>query len=413
MFFSIVIPTRNRPTLAREALFSVMKQGFRDIEIVVSDSSTPRDAALEAHIAHLGDARIRYIAPPTTMKMGEHWAFAMADLNGEYIVVVADRWLLFPGALEKLRGQISEFDSPVISYTGPHIYRDIAPYELRRPRFTGRTYWYDSTSVAKMCSLSVFPIGLPTMANSFVRRDVFNQICITHPDVLRGSVAPDVSVGMHLLDGIDGFHYFDLPLALSRGLAENNGQLIDLGRREKAAADFASRLGNGGGLSYAPIPDLFSNHNIRIHEYLRTRHSQTSDRFINIDKQQYYRALVFEIGERDVYDERVAHMVEAYRIEHSLRASTGTRGGVRARVRSTHVKRRLEPVLNALHGFTGMNIGNRPAGRYESLDAVLADDEAHPPHPNSSRSGFFPRYSASGWSTQIVLWPVRWTVHDR
>ena len=36
---SVIIPTRNRPPMLLRALYSVLSQGIRDIEIIIVDSS--------------------------------------------------------------------------------------------------------------------------------------------------------------------------------------------------------------------------------------------------------------------------------------------------------------------------------------------------------------------------------------
>ncbi len=63
--FSIVIPTRNRPSLAVSALTSAARPGA-DCEIILSDNSTEATAVSACRAAAAGlkdDPQVRYVPP--------------------------------------------------------------------------------------------------------------------------------------------------------------------------------------------------------------------------------------------------------------------------------------------------------------------------------------------------------------
>jgi glycosyltransferase involved in cell wall biosynthesis len=386
VLFSVMTPTRNRSTFVRQTIDAVMRQDFQDFELVVSDNSTPRDQELEEALREKMDPRIVYVAPPHAMGMGEHWEFAANRLKGDYVLTIGDRWLLLPGALARLAAEIRQHRPDVMSFASSHLYSDDPPLALRRPRFSGRTCWFNSLDVARACSLSVFPAGLPTMVNSVVRHAALLEMQHAYGSVLAGAAAPDVSFGMHMLDSLPGFHYYDRPLVLNHGLSQSNGRLLDQGKIEGASRDFLAKLELQGSLSYAPIPNIHSNHNIRVHEYERMRSRQRSGRFVRVDSQQYYLAMLFELQERDHLDPIATSLLEEFRARNDLSSRRVVRGGLSGFIRTPMVRRLIEPVLDALHRVTTVNIGNRPAGRFRTLEALFAHEQGHPPEPNAGRA---------------------------
>jgi Glycosyl transferase family 2 len=71
-FFAVIIATRNRPGLFRQALQSVLAQSFSDIEvIIVNDGSAEQYQAEYASILGFGGSSIRSFALiPRPMGMG-------------------------------------------------------------------------------------------------------------------------------------------------------------------------------------------------------------------------------------------------------------------------------------------------------------------------------------------------------
>ena len=133
MFFTIVIPTRNRPDLAAIAIKSVVRQDFDDFEIVVSDNSSPPQAdALKDAVRELRDNRVWYVRPPGELDMGDHWEFALQHARGEYVGYLTDRMAFRKDALSRLQEQITATGAPVISYSSTGILELESPYRLQR-----------------------------------------------------------------------------------------------------------------------------------------------------------------------------------------------------------------------------------------------------------------------------------------
>src|SRR6187401_1943176 len=96
----IVIPSRNRPDIAPNAIRSVLAESHRDdVQVVVSDNSTIEEnrRLLERACAQLRDDRLHYIRPPAPLPMPDHWEWAMntamARFEANHFSVLTDRMI--------------------------------------------------------------------------------------------------------------------------------------------------------------------------------------------------------------------------------------------------------------------------------------------------------------------------------
>jgi glycosyltransferase involved in cell wall biosynthesis len=90
--FSIVIPTRDRPNLLREAIESALEQEFDDYEIIVSDNST--NSETEKVVSEFESKKLKYFRTPKPLDMPRSWDFALSKANGKFITFLADDDLL-------------------------------------------------------------------------------------------------------------------------------------------------------------------------------------------------------------------------------------------------------------------------------------------------------------------------------
>ncbi|MFZ8803251.1 MAG: glycosyltransferase family 2 protein [Candidatus Calescibacterium sp.] len=90
--FSIVIPTRDRPNLLREAIQSALEQEFDDYEIIVSDNST--NSETEKVVSEFESKKLKYFRTPKPLDMPRSWDFALSKANGKFITFLADDDLL-------------------------------------------------------------------------------------------------------------------------------------------------------------------------------------------------------------------------------------------------------------------------------------------------------------------------------
>jgi len=382
LFFSIVIPTRNRPELAAIAIKSVLRQDFQDFEVVVSDNSSPEDEPeLEKTVANVADRRVRYVRPPAELTMGEHWEFALGHARGEYVGYLTDRMVFKRDALSRLHGEITRLQSAVISYSSSGILELEPPYRLQRPPFSGRTETFDSDWVVSLLARSISPWGAPCMLNSFTTHELLADMKAAYGSLM-ASVAPDAGFCVHVLDYVDRFDYLDEPLMISHGRATSNGAGFGSGQLNASAREFAERIVRQGGLPFAPIPEIVNNHNIRPYSLARMRAEQRSGRFIELDLVAYCRELAAELTlqGRNAPTQDWASL-ETFMTAHGIASSAGV-------PHRPVLTRAAQPVFQVANDWLGINPLNRPVGRFASVEDALTYDETRPSKPNSRHSGF-------------------------
>ena len=232
-FFTVLIPTMNRPQLLAAAIRTAMWQTFADFELIVSDNSNDDKAKAQnrAEIEkYASDQRVHYIRPHSWMNMPDHWEFATRHASGRYVVILTDRYVMRPSALEFLQSQINQLpeESRVVCWHDCSAFFDRSGI-LIPERFTGKTEVLDSKKVAceyarfeDWGSSRLFSNRLPRMLNSCYRFDVAQAIRKEH-DRLFIPVSPDYTAAFLFLAYTDNMVYLDRPLFMSHGL-ESNGR---------------------------------------------------------------------------------------------------------------------------------------------------------------------------------------------
>lgn len=114
MKFSVLLPTRNRLELLRYAVESVRRQDFQDWEIVISDNYSSEDVC--GYVTSLADVRIRYFRTESFISVTENWNRALANISGDYVVMLGDDDCLLPGYFSSLARLVGEFSEPDCVY---------------------------------------------------------------------------------------------------------------------------------------------------------------------------------------------------------------------------------------------------------------------------------------------------------
>ncbi|WP_218814804.1 glycosyltransferase family A protein [Rickettsiella endosymbiont of Dermanyssus gallinae] len=101
-FFSIIIPTRNRPDMLRLAVSSLLRQKFNNFEIIISDNSDAENQAINfKFIQQLHRKNLSYIRPNKVLSMHDNWEFALDHAKGLYVGVLIDKTVLRRTALKE------------------------------------------------------------------------------------------------------------------------------------------------------------------------------------------------------------------------------------------------------------------------------------------------------------------------
>lgn len=114
-FFSIVLPTKNRPALLRDAINSVLLQNFDDYELIVSDNFN--DEKTKSVVDEFkSNLHLVYLRTKSELNIPDHWEFATKNTKGVYTLILTDRAFLGQGALKDIHDTIvgSKEDIPVV-----------------------------------------------------------------------------------------------------------------------------------------------------------------------------------------------------------------------------------------------------------------------------------------------------------
>jgi len=230
-FFTVMVPTMNRPNLLKAAIHSVMWQSFPDFELIVSDNSndeasrTKNQATIEEYVK---DPRVRYIHPARWMNMPDHWEFATRHATGRYVVILTDRFVMRPSALEFLHSQINKYPSKyrVVSWYDQSTFNEQSGI-LINGDFRAETAIFDSKELVR--NYARFNVGnatnlwsnrLPRSLNSCYRFDVAQTIRNKHGRLFI-PIAPDYTAAFLLLAYTDTIFYLDRPLFINHGDQSN------------------------------------------------------------------------------------------------------------------------------------------------------------------------------------------------
>ncbi|MCO5144068.1 MAG: glycosyltransferase [Oligoflexia bacterium] len=89
---SILIPTKDRPEWALDALQSALSIKHTQLEIIFSDNCSK----IEIQSPFLKDQRVRYFRQKEPLSMVDHWNFCINQSQGEFIKLLCDDDLLVP-----------------------------------------------------------------------------------------------------------------------------------------------------------------------------------------------------------------------------------------------------------------------------------------------------------------------------
>lgn len=136
-FYSVLIPSYNRPELIGAAVASVLANDWADLEIIISDNQSPRRPEINAVLQpFLNDPRVQLHLQPTNLYEAGNRDFLSQTARGEWQIILCDDDKLYPHALRSLAEAISQqpaSDLFVFGYTVIDEHDQIA-YSRKAPK---------------------------------------------------------------------------------------------------------------------------------------------------------------------------------------------------------------------------------------------------------------------------------------
>jgi len=362
-FFSIAIPSKNRPDRLEQAVRSVLDQTVQDFEIIVGDNSDEREAeATAAVVRAIGDPRIVYVRTSGRLSMPDNWEQAVAHARGAYVGILTDRSVFMPFALERARREIEATGVPLVGWFGDSYGRGPSGRDYRRRSRSGQAWLVESRQLLDYFVHGHFKLAskrLPKLMTAVCARPVLDQIRRSPVGRVCPPVCPDYTSGYLMLAHTERLVLIDDALFISCG--SGNGSSF---RRRGALAD---RFLRDLGMTWPSLVDRMPTQAcfttaLVLNDLMRVK-AQDPDRFarFEIDTVQYYLGC---LADYEKAARRGAELFEDY--DELLEGLQRERPAVQAAVRTRNAYLRAASVL--------------PPGAAPSTDAE-DEDEGGGIHP--------------------------------
>jgi glycosyltransferase involved in cell wall biosynthesis len=359
----VVIPTRNRASLAINAIRSILDQDHDEVSVLVSDNSTnPVEAEqLSQFCRKLKDVRLRYLRAPEPLPMTRHWNWAMEQAlqlyDASHVTYLTDRMVFRPGDVKNIANIARSYPGFVISYNHDYIADDALPIRVYQNPWTGKLFEIPSSALLLLTSKAILsPPALPRMLNCVVPRTIITAIRERFGNVF-DSISPDFSFCYRCLDQVDTIIYHDKSPLVHYALDRSNGASLSSGVSSPDNVDFLSNLGETALNASSPIPAIRTVGNAIFHEYCVVQRETGSSKFPEIDQDRYLDLLAQEV-------ERIRNPEIRGQMQRILVNQGLGRGSV-VRSRILHSVRRLSglasprKVLNRLLWLSTTSFGGR------------------------------------------------------
>jgi glycosyltransferase involved in cell wall biosynthesis len=385
-FFTVAIPTKNRPDRVGGAVRSVLEQSSEDLEVVVCDNSDEAEAAATAALVEaFGDPRVRYERTNGRLSMPDNWEHAIAQARGEYVGILTDRSVFRRDALETVRREIDSTDAPLVNWFNDLYGRGPEGKDYKRRVCTHRRYRHRGRDI-----LEFFVHGdpkyatkvVPKLMTSFCKRTVLEEIRSGPVGRCCPPVAPDFTSGFLMLAYCDEVLTIDEALYTSVG----SGNGADFRRGGALADRFRRDLGMEPHEMVDRMPsDACFSHALVLNDLMRVRDA-IPDRlgYVELDRAQYYLGCLNDFAKASrngaMRDEDVTLLLDALEREPAdVRQSVKTtrifaiaaaQGGVQEKVKAKIVAAAGDPA-KALPAF-------------DTVFDALAWDAANPREPSAA-----------------------------
>lgn len=188
-FFSILIPSYNRPEHIARCIESVFGNQEQEIEVIVSDDASPqREAIAHAIRPYLGKSNFRFYQQSTNIGEPANRNFLVSQATGQYNIILCDDDRLFPHSLRTICTYVQQqpdydlymFGYRVINDAGAAGWDRVAPkafaicpehHDLRRRMFDGTWLPFLMFHPATFCARHGVETEIPYRENVYTADD--------------------------------------------------------------------------------------------------------------------------------------------------------------------------------------------------------------------------------------------------
>jgi len=109
-FFSVLIPSFDRPRYLEKCIESILKNDFKDFEIIISDDNSIRiKEILRVIEPYLKYENITFIKQSHNLGMANNWNFLVFNAKGKYLIILGDDDILLTCTLSRLKCYIENY----------------------------------------------------------------------------------------------------------------------------------------------------------------------------------------------------------------------------------------------------------------------------------------------------------------
>ena len=309
LFFSVIIPTRERAKYLKYAVEGCLAQDFSDFEVIVADNCS--SAATSDTVGQFSDSRIRYLRSDEPLAMSENWERAVRHAQGEYITVLGDDDVLLSHALSDVAALIRDTHAQALRwslayYRWPDVDVNLGPNLFVIPLQTGSD-WQEGLSTIQDVTNGIRHYSeLPSLYNSFVHREVLSTIRATTGRVF-SSMTPDIYSGFAIAAVAPRYISMLRPASVAGTCARSNGEgVMRSGAKSDVALEFAELNERFGFHWHAAAPHLPGSLPAIILECFE----QAKERFprlarARLDRKAVIRMILAERARAGAYDAKV------------------------------------------------------------------------------------------------------------
>jgi hypothetical protein len=300
---AIVVPTRNRADLARNAVESLRRQDdVSGLKVLVSDNSTDPAQVddLRSWVEGLDDPRVAYVRPDEGLSMTAHWEWAvdqaLALPEVERVGILTDRMVFRTGMLAPVVDAARAAPETLVSYTLDRVNDWASPPVLEQYEWSGRVLEIDSAHLLRLAAeRAVLPGCLPRMLNTVVPRGVLDAVRARFGSIFE-SVSPDFAFAFRSLVVLDSIRFLDASCVVGYAIDRSNGASIERGVASSDAADFNANLDRRGMNFATPVPELRTVRNAVYNEYCFVQAEAQSAKAPPLRRSAYLAAIAMDLA---------------------------------------------------------------------------------------------------------------------
>ncbi|HEY2129224.1 MAG TPA: glycosyltransferase [Streptosporangiaceae bacterium] len=169
---SVVIPCYNYGRYLPQCSASALGQEGVDVDVLIIDDASPDGSGKVARKLAAGDARVRAICHPENRGHIATYNEGLAQVTGDYVVLLSADDLLVPGCLARAASLMEQYPSVGLTYGFPVDFTDS---HLPAPRTTARNWiiWPGHSWLTHRCKLGQNIIRSPEVV---LRTSVLREI---------------------------------------------------------------------------------------------------------------------------------------------------------------------------------------------------------------------------------------------